>query len=330
MNQVILNNTNQLVKIMKHSSIYIYIAVLIANIVILMAWAKATSANPKTVKAELLKKSVYWDADFKITNNTERNIQRFILDSRGSGAQVDYITDEQVTTSPLIKAPNSDSGNNDQLMSDFLQINKALGPGESFYTIMDYDGADGRASSTQKIILHYEGGGTETLTFKGGTDGQWTAESTPSGPIINGLANATINWNIPTKREDGKALSITEIGGYLVFYGEQSSSGRCQTGPASKDDKSCYPNIIDITNTNQTSQVINHALSSDKTMYYSMVTYETDGTMSKYSNEVSKKFVIAVTEPPPNPSEPPSFNIQIITDCEVVGDQLRNCTISYN
>ncbi len=81
-------------------------------------------------------------------------------------------------------------------------------------------------------ILAACGGATDedqnaaTATSGGGSEGGRSSSSSggSSSPLPSGSASASVFWSIPTTRESGNALSLSELAGYIVFIGTQPGS----------------------------------------------------------------------------------------------------------
>ncbi len=84
--------------------------------------------------------------------------------------------------------------------------------------------------------------------------------------------DATLSWDAPTTNADGTPL--TDLAGYNVYYGTASG---------------VYGTPIDVHN------VLTYKVTglSEGLKYFAVTAYDTGGNESCYSNEVSKKIVIA-------------------------------------
>lgn len=131
----------------------------------------------------------------------------------------------------------------------------------------------------------------------------------PPGLIINGTGTATISWTIPTEYTDGSPLPASDINGYVIFYHDQSrfeADGTtvrpvCSGTPqSSRADIDCYSNAIDLSDGSQVSQALTIQLSEDTTIYFTMTSWVRTGNVfgdwSAYSAEVTKSFVLEVTD----------------------------------
>jgi hypothetical protein len=81
----------------------------------------------------------------------------------------------------------------------------------------------------------------------------------------------TLNWTAPATRADGTPLSLADIDGYRIYYGDSAGS---------------YPNSVNIADgTAQTATVTGVPAG---THYVVMTTYDVGGRESGYSPEISK------------------------------------------
>ncbi|MGI9285457.1 MAG: fibronectin type III domain-containing protein [Pseudomonadales bacterium] len=105
------------------------------------------------------------------------------------------------------------------------------------------------------------------------------AETTPPAPAPQpapasappaNVGSASLSWTIPKKRENGVALSISELNRYEIYY--TSDSGRSETIRVDNPAKSS----LTITN-----------LQAD-TYYFAMAAVDKDGIFSELSNEAPK------------------------------------------
>lgn len=85
------------------------------------------------------------------------------------------------------------------------------------------------------------------------------------------VGSARLSWNIPTKRENGDNLALTEINAYEIYVTAENA-GTSRT--------------IRVDNRNQTQYTV-EPLNAD-TYYFSMVTIDSEGMYSELSQVVSK------------------------------------------
>jgi hypothetical protein len=78
-------------------------------------------------------------------------------------------------------------------------------------------------------------------------------------------------WVAPVARADGSALSLSEIGGYRVYYGTTEGD---------------YPNRIDIADGSADQLTLTDL--PPGTYYFVVTTYDTAGRESEYSSGVVK------------------------------------------
>ncbi|MDX1452046.1 MAG: immunoglobulin domain-containing protein [Oleiphilaceae bacterium] len=90
-------------------------------------------------------------------------------------------------------------------------------------------------------------------------------EVTPS------LGTIALSWDIPTQREDGSALELFEIDGYVIVYGTESGQ---------------LTNQINIVGAGETTASI--ADLPPATYYFAIATIDSDGRQGNYSSEISQ------------------------------------------
>jgi hypothetical protein len=96
-----------------------------------------------------------------------------------------------------------------------------------------------------------------------------TVDPAPSpGPT---LGSFSLSWTAPITRADGSPLSLADINGYHIYYGESSGN---------------YTNNIDVTDGTAVTMTMDEVPLG--TYYIVMTTYDVDGRESGYSLEVSK------------------------------------------
>ena len=105
----------------------------------------------------------------------------------------------------------------------------------------------------------------------GGGVGSDTPAGGGGGPG-NGNASATISWTAPTARVDGSAIAMSELGGYKIYYGTDSSS---------------LSTIVTITNSSQFSYQFNN-LQRGSVYYFRVTAYDMGNSESQMSNRVTR------------------------------------------
>lgn len=93
-------------------------------------------------------------------------------------------------------------------------------------------------------------------------------EPQPEPEVV--IGNANLSWTIPSKRENGDSISVSELNHYEVYY--TSESGKSNT--------------VKVSNPSQTSLTVKD-LEAD-TYYFAMAAVDKDGIFSELSNEVPK------------------------------------------
>ncbi len=97
-----------------------------------------------------------------------------------------------------------------------------------------------------------------------------TGSGTSPTPVAN--ATATVTWTIPSTRQSGASLAMSEIGGYKVYYGVSSTNLNLS---------------VNVADPYKTSQQISNLVSG--TVYYFRVTaYDTTNAESSPSNLVNR------------------------------------------
>ena len=179
------------------------------------------------------------------------------------------------------------------------------------------------ALSGVSATVNFTGAGPRTVDLgPTGTPGQWRAAIAETGqdpsPIINGQATATMSWTRPTERVDGTVLPLSEIAGYVLYWGTSSRVGKCGTDPVSRLDP-CYGNTLDLVDGTLETTPLVLSLSGDATIYFAIIAYTISETgvvsLSAYSNEVTKRFELVITFPDAPPLPPGSFDVVMDVTC---------------
>ncbi len=87
----------------------------------------------------------------------------------------------------------------------------------------------------------------------------------------NQTGTFTVSWTAPVARADGSPISLADISGYRIYYGQSSGS---------------YPNSIDVADGTAVTRTVTDLLAG--TYYIVMTTYDVDGRESVNSAEVEK------------------------------------------
>lgn len=107
------------------------------------------------------------------------------------------------------------------------------------------------------------------------SDGATNANLAPFSVTLNGAApqtgSATVSWVAPVARADGNALALSEIAGYMLYYGESAGD---------------YPNSLQIDDATSTSVTMTDLPFG--TYYFVMTTKDTEGNESVFSEMVTK------------------------------------------
>jgi VCBS repeat-containing protein len=129
---------------------------------------------------------------------------------------------------------------------------QALGAGDRLTDTIEVSSIDG---TKHNVVISIEG----------------ASDAGSTGGEANGSGYITISWIAPVEREDGTAISMSEIAGYRVYYGVSQGD---------------YTREVEITN----SSTMNVTLSNLKpgTYYLVVTSVDQDGRESVFSQEVSK------------------------------------------
>lgn len=92
-----------------------------------------------------------------------------------------------------------------------------------------------------------------------------------SGEASNLVNGISLSWTAPTSRESGESISLSEIAGYRIYYG--NSSG-------------IYPNQFRIEDSTTVHAVLSDLESA--TYYVVLTTIDTDGRESTFSDEIAR------------------------------------------
>ena len=105
----------------------------------------------------------------------------------------------------------------------------------------------------------------------GGSDNE--SEVLPSDVLPGDVApsGVTIAWTAPVARADGSPLSLAEIGGYRIYYGNRQGD---------------YPNRVDVNDSAAVESTLNGL--AEGTYYIVVTTYDTAGRESAFSPVVIK------------------------------------------
>ena len=109
---------------------------------------------------------------------------------------------------------------------------------------------------------------TTTTTQNPQSNPTTEAKTAPSASKNKG--SATLSWSVPTARENGETLQMSDLSGYEVYY--TTTSGAEKTFP--------------INNPSETTITINN-LAPD-TYYFAMAVIDAEGVYSELSNTASK------------------------------------------
>ncbi|MGB7933040.1 MAG: discoidin domain-containing protein [Gammaproteobacteria bacterium] len=144
------------------------------------------------------------------------------------------------------------------------------------FTVTATSTADGTISGTAQVTVTdttsvdtTSGGTTGTDTTSSGTTGGDTAVSGTPDPVQTG--SITLQWTAPVTRADGTPLSLADIDGYRIYYGDSAGN---------------YPNRLEVSDGTAQSATITDIPVG--TYYIVMTTYDIGGLESAYSSMVAK------------------------------------------
>jgi hypothetical protein len=125
--------------------------------------------------------------------------------------------------------------------------------------------ASGTTSLTASEATPSAGSGTPTSSAP-------KPASTSSGqPSTSATGSMALSWVAPVARADGTPLSLADIEGFRIYYGNSANS---------------YPYSVNVTDATTLQVTLNNLASG--TYYIVMTTYDVDGRESSYSAVVKK------------------------------------------
>jgi hypothetical protein len=105
----------------------------------------------------------------------------------------------------------------------------------------------------------------------GGSDVIESSSTESSVPESSVVGSFSLNWTAPTTRSDGNPLSLADIDGFRIYYGETEGY---------------YPNRADVVDGSAQSAVVENVPVGS--YYVVMTTYDVNGLESGYSSAISK------------------------------------------
>jgi hypothetical protein len=118
------------------------------------------------------------------------------------------------------------------------------------------------------------GGGSGSTDTANGVSSNSAPVVSSSGQVSTGISQSydlPLSWVAPMTRADGSPISLADIDGYRVYFGNSSGN---------------YPDSVDVTGGDQTSVTVTGVTAG--TYYVVMTTYDINGLESAYSNEIIK------------------------------------------
>ena len=124
-------------------------------------------------------------------------------------------------------------------------------------------------------LVQFNNAGTFPVTFTV-TDANGLSDPTPAVRLVTVQApvqtgSLTLQWTAPVTRTDGTPLSLADIDGYRILYGDSAGN---------------YSNRLDVPDGTAQSATITDIPVG--TYYIVMTTYDVDGRESAYSSMVAK------------------------------------------
>ena len=125
------------------------------------------------------------------------------------------------------------------------------------------------------VLLSACGGGSSGTSSDATIVSDNAVETVPepvSEPVSGTVTGAIdLTWTAPSTRADGTPLSLAEISGYRIYYGESEGD---------------YPNSADVADGSATSATVTDIPVGN--YYLVMTTYDVDGRESGYSSAIQK------------------------------------------
>ena len=125
------------------------------------------------------------------------------------------------------------------------------------------------------VLLSACGGGSSGTSTGAAIVSDNAVETVPepvSEPVSGTVTGAIdLTWTAPSTRADGTPLSLAEISGYRIYYGESEGD---------------YPNSADVADGTATSATVTDIPVGN--YYLVMTTYDVDGRESGYSSAIQK------------------------------------------
>ena len=125
------------------------------------------------------------------------------------------------------------------------------------------------------------GGGSDSTFTTASSSGTVSEQTVPTEPInspvveetasVTSTGSLTMSWTAPVTRADGSPMSLADIDGYRIYYGDSAGS---------------YPDSVDVTDGTAVTATVNNIPSG--TYHIVMSTYDVDGRESAFSSEVTK------------------------------------------
>jgi hypothetical protein len=112
------------------------------------------------------------------------------------------------------------------------------------------------------------GGGSDVIESSSTESSVTDSSSVPDSSVVGSFS---LSWTAPTTRSDGNPLSLADIDGFRIYYGETEGY---------------YPNRADVVDGSAQSAVVENVPVGS--YYVVMTTYDVNGLESGYSSAISK------------------------------------------
>jgi hypothetical protein len=163
---------------------------------------------------------------------------------------IDPVTTDSGTTDPVTTDPvTTDSGTSDPVTTDPVTTDS------------------GTTDPVTTDPVTTDSGTTDPVTTDPVTTDSGTTDPVTTDPV----GGFTLNWTAPSTRADGTPLSLADIDGYHIYFGNSSGN---------------YPDVIDVADGTAQSASVTDVPAG--TYYLVMTTYDNTGLESAYSEEISK------------------------------------------
>jgi hypothetical protein len=144
-------------------------------------------------------------------------------------------------------------------------------------TLLSSTASDADLANVNQVVVQVESGLTDPVATDPVATDPVATDPVATDPVATDpgstdqLGNLTLNWTAPTTRADGTPLSLADIDGYRIYYGDNSGN---------------YPNVVNVPDGSTQSANVNNIPVG--IYYLVMTTYDNTGLESQYSVEITK------------------------------------------